>query len=110
VITSLNLKLTSLVIALIGFGASAIWYGSSRSAVGNQEPVHLPYPGTGFSVSEQFHLASGGQFALEVGTPATADEIKLLHREQPDLMCDLNVTLIGDGRLKITRHGVGANL
>jgi hypothetical protein len=96
--------LTSLLFALIAFGASAIWYGSSRAAVENQEPVHLAYPGLGLAVAEQFHLASGGRFALEIGTPATAEELARLHREQPDVACNLDVTLVGPRQFMIKRH------
>ncbi|HXA15640.1 MAG TPA: hypothetical protein VN380_01515 [Thermoanaerobaculia bacterium] len=96
--------LTSLLIALIAFGASAIWYGSSGAAVENREPVHLAYPGLGLAVAEQFHLASGGRFALEIGTPATAEELVRLHREQPDVACNLDVTLVGPEQFMIKRH------
>ena len=92
------------VVLLIAFGTASLWWGTTRAAVENNEPVRLAYPGPGFTSIESFHLPTSGRFALQVATPATAQELTQLHREQPDVPCDVEVTLRRDNRLIITRR------
>jgi hypothetical protein len=94
----------SVVAVLVALGAAALWYGSSRAAIENNEPVHLPYPAPGFTVTDSFHLAAGGRFALQVATPASAHELTQLHRGQPDVPCIIEVTLRGPQHFVATRE------
>lgn len=99
------MKATALLVAfLVAFGTAALWYGTSRGALQNNEAVRLAYPGPGFTVADSLHLATGGRFALQVATPATAQELQQSDREQPDVPCDLEVTLRGNNGFTINRR------
>ena len=97
-------RLVGVSLALALLGASLIWWGHTRGALENSEPVRLPYPGTGFQLSDTFRVASGGRFALQIGTPVTAAEVRQLHRELPPVTCDLLVKLRGPKGFAIERH------
>jgi hypothetical protein len=90
--------------ALVACGAFLLWYGSSRGDVRNQEPARLAYPAVGRSVTAKFDLASEGRFALQVEMPASPDQVQQLHREQPDVKCEIVATVVGPDGFKIERR------
>jgi hypothetical protein len=94
---------SALIIVATAAGAFLLRFSLLNSSADNYFPTCLPLPARGFSVGGLFALPSGGQFALEVITPAAEVERHLLHREKPPVQCDLVIVLTGPSGFRSRR-------
>ena|ERR1700682_3415108 len=96
------MKVSSLFLGIaLAVGIALLRWSYETGSEMNSVPVHLPFPGAGFTVTDSFHLASGGRFMLEAITPAGEGEKRLLHREQPNERCDVAFTITKSNGLRI---------
>jgi hypothetical protein len=102
-----RLLLSSLICTAIPTGAFLLHFSFLYGGEANNLPTSVPFPSDGFSVSDVFTLAAGGQFALEVITPASEGEKDLLHREQPPLQCNISLTISGPAGFTMHRSITG---
>jgi len=73
--------MTAIAIAAICAGAALLRFSLLNAADANWSPVHLPIPTLSSTVSDSFHLASGGRFAFQVATTAREPERALNRKE-----------------------------
>jgi hypothetical protein len=95
------MKTTSWFVVLIAAGALLLRFSLVNGGEGNWVPVHLPFPGAGQVVSDNFQLTTGGRFAIHVVTPASASEKASLELERPHVPCHLEVVVNGPGDFRI---------
>ena len=67
-----SLLVTSAI--LIVLGGIAVRYGSTRGELSEWQAGRLPYPGNGFTSSDDFRLHRGGRFELRVVTPSSPQD------------------------------------
>jgi len=94
---------TPLLLAVIAIvvGVVLLRFSLINGSEINHVPAHLPFPGSGFTAGEVFHLPTPGWFSLEVITPARDTDKALLHREQPPVLCNVSLEISGpDGFLR----------
>jgi hypothetical protein len=70
----------------------------------NDEPAHLPFPGAGNTTQTAFHVNSAGRFDLRVVVPFSEAERAALHKEHPDVACDLRILLLGADGYRVERN------
>jgi len=92
-----------LIAGAVAIGALLLRFSCAYGGVQNNVPTHLPFPGRGFSVGDWFTLPGGGSFAIEVVTPASDEEKALLHREQPQVPCNLTLVVTGPSGFRLQR-------
>jgi hypothetical protein len=84
-----------LAVVAIAAGTFLLRFSLVNGEEGNWVPVHLPFPGAGQVITDDFQLTSGGQFALHVVTPASAAEKASLDLERPHVAGHLEVIVTG---------------
>src|SRR5216684_3105517 len=92
-----------IVVVAIAAGAFLLRFSFVYGSDSNWVSVGLPFPGRGFSVGERFAPSTGGQFNLEIVTPASAEERKLSNREQPPVLCDFTIVVTRPDGFRLRR-------
>jgi len=59
----------------------------------NWSPVSLPMPGPGLEVGQSFHIATAGQFKLQISLPRTDPGSAPPYNEPPALQCNIELDI-----------------
>jgi hypothetical protein len=84
-------------------GAVVLRYSFLDASRKNWEPVNLPLPTSGMSVSEPFELESGGRFQVQIIAGATSIERAAPHREGPPIEILITYEISGPKRFRVVR-------
>lgn len=90
-------------VAAIMTGAAVLRYSFLDASRKNWEPVNLPLPTSGMSVSEPFELESGGRFQVQIIAGATSIERVAPHREGPPIEILITYDISGPKRFRVVR-------
>jgi hypothetical protein len=108
-----HLRPLILVVALVS-AVLLLRYAYVSGGSENWVPAMFPFPGAGLRVRDHFRLSSGGQFTLEVETPAQGTPSPTGNRgvESRTVPCVLDVVIAGSNGFRYTRtiqcvHGGG---
>lgn len=97
-----NKILALAAVVMTAAGAFLLHWTLSSAPASNWLPVCLPYPGPNMTMSDMFHVASGGRFQIQIISPADPAD-RSGDRERPPVHTKLRMDVSGGRSFRISK-------